>query len=330
MSENIKEIIEKIQFYNGNFPKQELQILLNNQEESTPYLLDSIRNPEECIDRLWEHEHYILPYYALFMLAQFREKEAYSLIYELFSYDAEQVDNVFGDLITEDLGRILASVCDGDVTLIKQLLENDEAYEFVRTATLNSWMCLLKAKEVSRGDLIEYFRYLFQKTWEEESYICGSIAWACLDIKATELLPEIEQKFKDNQIELTLMGDWNDYQKLMVEEKTDYLNDNSRFNNYVTDMISDLEKWAYFQEDKGESSEPARSLEDIISGLTKSEKQKLFGESESESNISHNQNIVWDSRYDGTFVHEKPKVGKNEPCPCGSGRKYKKCCINLR
>lgn len=22
------------------------------------------------------------------------------------------------------------------------------------------------------------------------------------------------------------------------------------------------------------------------------------------------------------------KVGRNEPCPCGSGRKYKRCCIN--
>ncbi len=22
------------------------------------------------------------------------------------------------------------------------------------------------------------------------------------------------------------------------------------------------------------------------------------------------------------------KVGRNEPCPCGSGLKYKKCCIN--
>ncbi|HUT75007.1 MAG TPA: SEC-C metal-binding domain-containing protein [Armatimonadota bacterium] len=21
-----------------------------------------------------------------------------------------------------------------------------------------------------------------------------------------------------------------------------------------------------------------------------------------------------------------PKVGRNDPCPCGSGRKYKKCC----
>jgi tetratricopeptide (TPR) repeat protein len=23
-----------------------------------------------------------------------------------------------------------------------------------------------------------------------------------------------------------------------------------------------------------------------------------------------------------------PKVGRNEPCPCGSGNKYKRCCLN--
>lgn len=23
-----------------------------------------------------------------------------------------------------------------------------------------------------------------------------------------------------------------------------------------------------------------------------------------------------------------PKVGRNDPCPCGSGKKFKKCCLN--
>jgi len=26
-----------------------------------------------------------------------------------------------------------------------------------------------------------------------------------------------------------------------------------------------------------------------------------------------------------TFRHDQPKVGRNDPCPCGSGKKYKKC-----
>jgi len=36
--------------------------------------------------------------------------------------------------------------------------------------------------------------------------------------------------------------------------------------------------------------------------------------------------------FDGKMIgaeqirRETPKVGRNDPCPCGSGRKYKKCC----
>lgn len=28
-----------------------------------------------------------------------------------------------------------------------------------------------------------------------------------------------------------------------------------------------------------------------------------------------------------TWVREEPKIGRNDPCPCGSGKKYKKCCL---
>ena len=32
--------------------------------------------------------------------------------------------------------------------------------------------------------------------------------------------------------------------------------------------------------------------------------------------------------YGKPYIREEPKVGRNEPCPCGSGKKYKKCCMN--
>jgi hypothetical protein len=28
------------------------------------------------------------------------------------------------------------------------------------------------------------------------------------------------------------------------------------------------------------------------------------------------------------YVRAAPKIGRNDPCPCGSGKKYKKCCLN--
>jgi len=42
----------------------------------------------------------------------------------------------------------------------------------------------------------------------------------------------------------------------------------------------------------------------------------------------------WFSRRDAsddlikTAVRDTPKVGRNQPCPCGSGRKYKHCCLH--
>ncbi|HKK09281.1 MAG TPA: SEC-C metal-binding domain-containing protein [Bacteroidales bacterium] len=38
----------------------------------------------------------------------------------------------------------------------------------------------------------------------------------------------------------------------------------------------------------------------------------------------NNQNDVDDS--DQAPIRRPPKIGRNEPCPCGSGKKYKKCC----
>jgi uncharacterized protein YecA (UPF0149 family) len=26
------------------------------------------------------------------------------------------------------------------------------------------------------------------------------------------------------------------------------------------------------------------------------------------------------------FARPEPKIGRNDPCPCGSGKKHKKCC----
>lgn len=33
-------------------------------------------------------------------------------------------------------------------------------------------------------------------------------------------------------------------------------------------------------------------------------------------------------QYTAPLVRTIPKHGRNQPCPCGSGLKYKKCCID--
>ncbi len=34
---------------------------------------------------------------------------------------------------------------------------------------------------------------------------------------------------------------------------------------------------------------------------------------------------VWPSSSSGPLPRHVPKIGRNDPCPCGSGKKYKQC-----
>lgn len=36
---------------------------------------------------------------------------------------------------------------------------------------------------------------------------------------------------------------------------------------------------------------------------------------------------IEDLKQSSTVVRAEPKVGRNDPCPCGSGRKFKQCCL---
>ena len=44
--------------------------------------------------------------------------------------------------------------------------------------------------------------------------------------------------------------------------------------------------------------------------------------------IDHLNGLTIHDRKVETTIKSEKKVGRNEPCPCGSGKKYKKCCIN--
>jgi preprotein translocase subunit SecA len=49
----------------------------------------------------------------------------------------------------------------------------------------------------------------------------------------------------------------------------------------------------------------------------------------SEGNLDETSSINGNAKTPPPFVRQVPKVGRNEPCPCGSGKKYKACCGKL-
>jgi len=60
---------------------------------------------------------------------------------------------------------------------------------------------------------------------------------------------------------------------------------------------------------------------DIALSLMKQRGLKLSAPAKSASDGGENPNLQLTPR-----TAEGDKVGRNDPCPCGSGKKYKKCC----
>ena len=53
---------------------------------------------------------------------------------------------------------------------------------------------------------------------------------------------------------------------------------------------------------------------------------KITGEGFENSNVSLKNNVPTQEKTHTPIVNTEPKVGRNDPCPCGSGKKYKNCC----
>ncbi|RCW44411.1 YecA family protein [Halanaerobium sp. MA284_MarDTE_T2] len=52
----------------------------------------------------------------------------------------------------------------------------------------------------------------------------------------------------------------------------------------------------------------------------------LFNQSAGENFKTADETDEYFRNSDGTIIRAEEKVGRNDPCPCGSGKKYKKCC----
>lgn len=74
--------------------------------------------------------------------------------------------------------------------------------------------------------------------------------------------------------------------------------------------------------------------EDVVIHVLKDDPDDLFGRKEESifDRLSNkNKKTVYYKRVGAQPIKKNgPKIGPNDPCPCGSGKKYKKCCMNKK
>jgi hypothetical protein len=292
------EILHRFERATGRFARAAVEAAVGRREEITPELL---RILEDTLDRpaqLAAEGDYMAHLYAMFLLAQFHETRAYPLVVRLASLPEDLLDSLCGDFITEDLGRILASVCGGDLAGIQCLIENEATNEWVRGAALSSLVTLVAAEHNRRDEIVSYFAGLFRgKLVRKWSHVWDTLVSYSSDLYPEELLDDIERAYEEGLVDPGFIG-FDDVKRDLAMGKDRVLarlaDDPHR--RLVEDTVAEMGWWACFREDRAKDTAHAHPNSKLLPGAS------------------------------SQIRRATPKPGRNQPCPCGSGKKYKKCC----
>ncbi|NEX20161.1 DUF1186 domain-containing protein [Thiorhodococcus mannitoliphagus] len=215
----IEDIKKQLQTYERKFPTAAVRAAVEQREAMTPILLECLRETAEDPEKVANTPGAMLHMYAIFLLAQFRERAAYPMLVKLLSAPGDLCFDVIGDTVTEDLDRILAAVCGDDLDPIKETIENPEVNEYVRSACIRALVRLVAQGDLEREHVVAYFRSLFNGKLEREAYFLrGALISDCCDLYPEELLPEIERAFADDLVD-TLFITMESVERAMSEGK---------------------------------------------------------------------------------------------------------------
>ena len=225
--------------------------------------------------------------YALYLLARWREPRAYPYVVRWLSLPGEAPFEIAGDIVTQDGGRILAAVCDGDLEPIKALVVDRSANEYGRAMGVTALALLAAWLEVPREPIVALFLWLAREGLEREpSQVWNNLAADSADIEGLPLFPELRRAYDDGLIDPQFM-DPAELDEVEAAPRGNDLEDTRERYPPIDDVAEATAWWGDFRHaperygPEPDAPEPYRA---------------------------------------------PPKVGRNEPCPCGSGKKFKKCC----
>lgn len=275
------QLLNKIKYYDEKFPKEELEEIIRNKEQSIPILLDIMK------DVCDNYEKYLNPdimihMYATHLLAQFKIKEFYEIIIDIAKLPGEIPYELYEDTITESLGRIIASVYNGDIEMICDLIEDTKVDKFVRSQGIVALQILVFEGILRREKIVEYLKKLLVQKIEEYDDIIEGIINGLTNLYPEEAMDEIKLA----------------YQKNIVDEMMISLDD--------VRWILDMGKEAAIEYRKSNIH------------------SKLMGHINDE--MGHWYCFNKNNREKEIAKVKKLKIGRNDSCICGSGKKYKKCC----
>ena len=289
----------------GPLPREAMEWALDHWDQAGPRftaMLDAYARGE---DRTKDLELSLFP--IIHMQAEMQDSTAFDPLCRLLR-DAEAAEMVLGDAITETLRRVLVSTYDDSLPTLASVVEAESTDSFVREAAMLAMAYLTRTGRVTEDQMRErllHWRDTLQPQAEDQVWMAWVTAVACLGY--ADLAGMAEDLFGRGFVDTAWM-EVEDFQ----EELKRTLDDPQRMAGFDSQGLrpfgsatEELADWTNI---------PAASLEERMKSL-------LIGDKEDWTRDDYIEEV------EQPYINPLRGVGRNDPCPCGSGKKYKKCCL---
>lgn len=231
---------------------------------------------------------------AIHVLGAGRDPLSFPGLVRLLRRPPEELDYLLGDAITETLPRIVAGVFDGNAEALLDLVADRQLDGFIRMGLLGAATFLTWEGRIEKDRTLRFLERFDDERLadpEDPVWVAWQDAIGLLGLDA--LLPRVERAWQDGRLD-ELIVDRDDCAQRLAQARREP-GAIGRFHDanlgYIDDIAGALE-WF------GSDDETGDDLAD-------------------ETFLASNEPHVDPWRH----------VGRNDPCPCGSGKKAKKCCL---
>lgn len=310
-------LLPQLEHFSDHFPVDALALAEAHRDEVAPHLVD-VLTQLAADTSLADEGRWALHMWAMHVLAAWRDTRAYAPLVALAHHDEDTLEEVLGDVLTESLHCCLASVCDSNTAPLQALFEDTSACVWARLAALDAMKIRVLEGDGDRQELVNYLmaqgksqaaRLRMPQTEFEAEEVINTVVNVACEVAAIEMGPLIENWFADGLLDP------------MVTDSLEWIQTdlNEPFATHQAHMIAC---------DKGY----VRNVQSVMGWMWRPEQPAVVNPLGNpfdavRSRLQNDEclaNPAWTPPV--TVVRAEPKVGRNDPCPCGSGKKFKKCC----
>ncbi|WP_257286053.1 DUF1186 domain-containing protein [Endozoicomonas sp. SESOKO1] len=313
-TEDLSRLKTSLSRVSSELPFQALREAAEHRQAVTPMLLQALEAVKIRGERSSSSAKSRLALHALYLLTQFREPAAWPIVVELFSSMSSEQNVAIGDdfdeVVCDRLSQILATLCPGDIRPLQSIIENSSIDEYVRDAALGALVVRYQQGDLALAVLTRYLHQLYEYGLEQEkNQVWNAWVQACYNTQPEPFMAALKVLYEK---------EWADAYYITLDElqlrcgvAPDVINrsvmkQEGEFYCYLDDAVAALRPLSCYS---GEGNELLTNLENMVINQT-APKQ---GEQ---------------SQPAASFTSSPAGVGRNDPCPCGSGKKFKKCCLH--